>query len=106
MVAPPGSRHSSAVRSRRPLMRVRRLSVSIACSILFVIFLGQPAAAGDDVVTQWNVIAEAAAPRFGGPQQQSRFFAVVQIAVHDALNSIEPRYARYTGAGQAASGAS
>ena len=75
-------------------MMVRRLCVSIACSILFVIFLAHPAAAGDDVVTQWNVIAEAVAPRFGGPQQQSRVFAIVQIAVHDALNSSEPRYAR------------
>ena len=59
-----------------------------------------------DVVTDWNAIAEAVAPRFGGPQQQSRVQAMVQIAVHDALNAIEPRYARYTGIGLASPGAS
>jgi hypothetical protein len=54
-----------------------------------------------DVVTTWNEIAEGVAPRFGGPQQQSRVQAIVQIAVHDALNAIRPRYARYTGHGVA-----
>jgi hypothetical protein len=59
--------------------------------------LALPAPAGADVVTTWNEIAEVVAPRFGGPQQQSRVQAIVQIAVHDALNAIRPRYARYTG---------
>jgi hypothetical protein len=52
-----------------------------------------PAAA--DVVTDWSVIVDAVAVRFGGPQQQSRVQAMAQIAVHDALNSIDPRYARH-----------
>jgi hypothetical protein len=52
-------------------------------------------------VTDWNAVAEVVAPRFGGPQQQSRVQAMVQIAVHDALNSIKPRYARYTEIGRA-----
>jgi hypothetical protein len=61
--------------------------------------LALPAAAKADVVTNWVVVSEAVAPRFGGPQQQSRVQAMVQIAVHDALNSIVPRYARYACAG-------
>jgi hypothetical protein len=60
-----------------------------------------PGPAKGDVVTDWNEIAEAVAPRFGGPQQQSRALAIVQVAVHDVLNAIEPRYARYTGLGLA-----
>ena len=53
--------------------------------------LSLPGTANADVVTDWNAVAEVVAPRFGGPQQQSRVQAMVQIAVHDALNAIEPR---------------
>jgi hypothetical protein len=45
-------------------------------------------------------------PRFGGPQQQTRVMAIVQIAVHDALNSIQARYQSYNALPAAASGAS
>lgn len=61
-----------------------------------------------DVVTDWNALASSPAvlPRFGGPQQQFRAMAIVQIAVHDALNSIQPRYQRYSAIGAAPAGAS
>ncbi len=65
-----------------------------------------PGPAAADVVTDWNAVAEVVAPRFGGPQQQTRVQAMVQIAVHDALNTIEPRYERYTYLGLANPGAS
>lgn len=71
-------------------------------SLALAAVLAVPAAAADDVVTDWNLIAELVAPRFGGPQQQSRVQAMVQIAVHDALNAIDPRYDRYTGLARAA----
>jgi len=35
------------------------------------------------------------------PMEQSRSLAIVQLAVHDALNAIEPRYAAYAFHGQA-----
>jgi hypothetical protein len=82
----------------------------IGCCRLAGLVLGAalsvPAIASADVVTDWNVVIETVAPRFGGPQQQSRVQAMAQIAVHDALNAIEPRYARYTGAGESYPGAS
>ncbi len=53
-----------------------------------------PALATADVVTDWNAINDLVAPRFGGPQQQSRARAIVQIAVHDALNAIDSRWLR------------
>lgn len=61
-----------------------------------------------DAVTDWNALASSGTvlPRFGAPQQQYRAMAIVQIAVHDALNSIQPRYQRYGTGGAAASGAS
>jgi hypothetical protein len=57
-----------------------------------------------DVVTEWNEIAEgmtALAPPF-----KNRIMAMVQVAVHDALNSIDPRYETYTGVQGANGGAS
>ena len=66
-----------------------------ACFLLLAI-LTRPALVAADVVTDWNVVvADLVGPRFGGPQQQARVRAMVQIAVHDALNAINPRYERY-----------
>src|SRR5688500_7470932 len=80
----------------------------LAASALFLVFsfFAMAAPAQADIVIDWNIIAEVVAPRFGAPQQQSRAQAMVQIAVHDALNAIEPRYARYTTVDAAAAGAS
>ena len=81
-----------------------RLIAGVLLSVLSLLSMPVPARA--DAVMDWNLIAEAVAPRFGAPQLQSRAQAMVQIAVHDALNAIEPRYARYTSIGAAAAGAS
>jgi len=83
-------------------MRFRNLARFVALAVLLLI----PGPAAADVVTNWNVVLEIVAPRFGGAQQQSRVQAMVQIAVHDALNAIEPRYERYTGLALADSHAS
>jgi len=67
----------------------------IAWVIAAVLGLGLPGLARADAVTDWNATAGSVAPRFGGPQQQSRAMAIVQIAIHDALNAINPRYESY-----------
>ena len=47
-------------------------------------------------VSKWNEVAVQATLTAGqGAIPQSRTLAIVQVAVHDALNSIEPRYHRY-----------
>ena len=74
--------------------------------VLIGALLGLPGTARADVVTTWVAVTEAVAPRFGAPQQQSRAQAMVQIAVHDALNAIVPRYARYAGSGPVSPNAS
>lgn len=76
--------------------------------VALVLALTLPSIAAADVVTDWNVIIEAVAFRIGGgpPQPGSRIQAIAQIAIRDAINSIEPRYARYTGTGEAYQGAS
>jgi len=45
-------------------------------------------------VTDWNARA-AALVNDQSPMEQTRSFAIVQLAVHDALNGIDPRYATY-----------
>ena len=82
-------------------MRFRSSARAIALAFFFLL----PAAAKADVVTDWNAIVDVVVPRFGGPQQQSRVQAMVQIAVHDALNSIDLRYERYHTVPRAAAGA-
>lgn len=72
-------------RAPRPIRWLLVSAVAIALS-------GQAHA---DAVTDWNATAGGVAARFGAPQQQARAMAIVQIAVHDALNSIDRRYDAY-----------
>jgi hypothetical protein len=60
-----------------------------------------------DPVSNWNVIAlQAAATAGEGPIVQSRTLAIVQVAIHDTLNAIDPRYERYVFKEYAHAGAS
>ena len=59
-----------------------------------------------DVVTDWNQVADVTSTFAGGPPIRARITAMAQIAVHDALNSIDSRYESYTGVAPAAEGAS
>jgi hypothetical protein len=60
-----------------------------------------------DAVIDWNQIADSAITAgVAGPPARARLMAMAQIAVHDALNAIEPRYASYTGVGAGSASAS
>src|SRR6201993_4456040 len=49
-----------------------------------------------DPVSNWNTIAVQATLAAGeNAVVQSRTLAIVHVAIHDALNSIDPRYERY-----------
>src|SRR3970040_402593 len=51
--------------------------------------------AENDMVLYWN---EKTATVLGAPMNQpsrTRYFAIIEIAVHDALNNIKPKYERY-----------
>lgn len=82
------------VRARRVHRRDRACTPSrplaVACALAFVI----PVTASANVVTEWNEIADAttAVPL----PMKTRAMAMAQIAVHDALNAIEPRYRSYS----------
>src|SRR5215218_5552374 len=54
-----------------------------------------PGFAENDMVMYWN---DKTATVLGAPMPQphrTRYFAMIQIAVHDALNNIKPKYQRY-----------
>ncbi len=76
---------------------------------LIVLFLGAslplawPLAAAADEVLEWNVVGFAIAEAGGqNPIVQSRTLAMVQLAVHDALNAIDRRFEPYLLEGRAA----
>ncbi len=55
-----------------------------------------PGSAFADSVTDWSAFADTVITGAGGAPQQYRVLAMTQIAVHDALNSIDPRYGTYS----------
>lgn len=84
--------------ARRSFARRRR------CVLLFAALL--PGLAQADAVTDWNTTAWQTATAAGAPPIQTRVNAIAHLAIHDALNSIEPRYEPYAGTHPAARGAS
>jgi len=56
-----------------------------------------PKPADGNAVTDWNTIAIAAVLVDPGRIRDSRALAIVQAAVHDAVNAIDRRYQPYTG---------
>jgi len=57
---------------------------------------GQASAPDGNAVTRWNTIATAAVLVDPGRVRDSRTMAVVQAAVHDAVNAIDRRFEPYT----------
>jgi membrane-associated phospholipid phosphatase len=85
--------------------------VSTAAALIAAIAFIQPAAADpprEEPVTHWNTVAaQAYAPTQGTqPLPQSRTFAILHAAIHDALNAIDRRFVPYTPGLAAAPGAS
>ena len=90
-----GSKHAPC--SVRPY-QMGAAWVTLAASVvaLSVLCTAQAHAQGPNVVLEWNLIASNAAVA-GGQNSvvQTRTFAMVQAAVHDALNAIDRRYELY-----------
>lgn len=78
----------------------------LSAAVLGAVALIDPTAALADTVTEWNDIAEQAVLAGSPPPVQFRVLAITQIAVHDALNAVQPRFETYTAQPPAAAGAS
>ena len=77
-------------RGRQALLALAAAAALSACG-----GSGADAPANTDVIA-WNRFASDLVAASGSPAAQVHAMAVVQIAVHDALNAIEPRYAAHT----------
>jgi hypothetical protein len=78
--------------------------------LLLPLILGWTGLAGADAVTDWNETAARATLVAGlsvlDPLHESRIFAIMHAAIHDALNAIERRFQPYGFAARAAAVAS
>lgn len=85
---------------RRDLVRWLGIAAVAAATVALAAPLCARAAEASDAnpVVFWNgVAADAHAPSQGtNPMAQSRTFAILHAAVHDAVNAIDRRYAPYT----------
>ena len=78
----------------RGAVGVVSVSGAAAAALLALFTLPRPAQA--DVVTDWNATAmQVTVAGVPNPQRQQRVAAMVHAAVHDAVNSIAPRYQAY-----------
>ncbi len=80
--------------------------VALICAVPFVTEATSPSgisftpferatnALGNQVIIDWNIHTQDASGAHS-PPRRARSFAMVSIAVHDALNGIENKYARY-----------
>jgi hypothetical protein len=88
-------------------MRTTRLRTLPGFVLAAAIPLAPAAWASGDVVLHWNRVATDASEALSlDPLTESRNFAIVQLAVHDAVNAVTPRYETYRAAPPRASGAS
>lgn len=76
-----------------PLWSSKRARL-LAPTALLATLLGGPSPALADAVTDWNAFSDTLP--LGSPPQRNRVTAIMHVAIHDALNSIEPRYESYT----------
>jgi membrane-associated phospholipid phosphatase len=88
--------------ARRSLRRTAFGLVSaLACAAALIPSSAGAAAHKPDAVAGWNAFASNLVAANLAPGPQTHALAVSQIAVHDALNAIRPRYAPYAFAGSA-----
>src|ERR1700722_15877228 len=90
-----------------------RTSLSAATALVAALSTGAVAAPAGDAVTLWNANAATAAMKAcitptgdGNPFNESRLYAIMHIAIHDAMNAIDRKYQPHTYDTKADSGAS
>ena len=72
---------------------MRALRIGIA--VMALVALGAASRVQADVITDWNDKACAIVGKVGGGATGHRLMAIVQVAVFEAVNSIDPKYAPY-----------
>src|SRR5262245_40502284 len=89
-----------------------RISSTLTAAAAVVLFAAsaaaaEPAPAAPNPVLRWNELAtRISAEQQTDPISESRMFAILQIAVHNAVNTIEPEYLQFGAPMPLAAGAS
>jgi membrane-associated phospholipid phosphatase len=77
-----------------PVRTARALGIAVFAG--FVLLGGFLSRASADEVIRWNEVAtDAATANKVDPLTESRIFAILHIAIHDAVNAVQPRYQSY-----------
>lgn len=93
MVVPTSSQARPSLALSPPRLSLTALATTLTAALVLAAW---PRAAAADAVIDWNLTMDQAAPAVGGPPLQNYLGALVHIAMHDALNSIDPRYRTYS----------
>jgi PAP2 superfamily len=75
-------------------LKIRSIGINaIVAAALAIAVVGR---ASVDEVLRWNQVAtDAAIAAKTNPLAESRIFAILHVAIHDAVNAVEPRYEPY-----------
>ena len=79
--------------AKRPTAGSRQTVAALATALLITTVATKASA---DEVTRWNQVAtDASAVSNTNPLTESRIFAILHVAIHDAVNTVELRYEPY-----------
>ena len=90
---PSASSSNSRLGAKRLRIKLVAINAMMAAALLAITVVGR---ASVDEVARWNQIAtDATVAAKINPLAESRIFAILHVAIHDAANAVEPRYEPY-----------
>ena len=79
--------------AKRMTTKLIGINAMMAAALLAITVVGR---ASVDEVARWNQVAtDATVAAKTNPLAESRIFAILHVAIHDAVNAVEPRYEPY-----------
>ena len=90
---PSASNSNYRLGAKRLTIKLVGINAMMAAALLAITVVGR---ASVDEVARWNQVAtDATVAAKINPLAESRIFAILHVAIHDAVNAVEPRYEPY-----------
>ena len=90
---PSDSNFNCRLGAKRLTIKLFGINALMAAGLLTITVVGR---ASVDEVARWNQVAtDATVAAKINPLAESRIFAILHVAIHDAVNAVEPRYEPY-----------
>jgi hypothetical protein len=90
---PSASNSNYRLGAERLTIKLVGINAMMAAALLAITVVGR---ASVDEVVRWNQVAtDATVVAKTNPLAESRIFAILHVAIHDAVNAVEPRYEPY-----------